>query len=129
VDQVVYTYNARGEPEEGTIYLQVKARERLKRVLRGRAIAFRLDRSDLQTWLAEPMPVVLCVHDTTLETTYWLYLQHYFENLPGFNLIRAGKTVTVYLPTKQKLDVAAVSEPAGHLEHVRKQIRGKISHV
>ena len=129
MDLTVYTYNDRGEPEEGSIYLQVKGMERVRRVRGGQAFSFRLTRSDLSTWLAEPMPVVLCLYDASVEIAYWLYLQHYFENLSGFNLFRAGKTVTVHLPASQELNAAAVDQLADHLEGVCQQLSGRVRHV
>jgi hypothetical protein len=128
-DLVIFTYNADGEPQEGAIYLQVKAAERTKRVEAGRAISFRLDRADLQAWLAEPMPVVLCVYDVAGDVAYWLYTQRHFESRPGFNLFKAGKTVGVRIPTTQVLDTAAVGKFARFLADVQKQMRGRIRHV
>jgi hypothetical protein len=129
VDLVVFTYNSTGEPEEGAIFLQVKATERASRVRGGEAISFRVARADLQTWLAEPLPVILCVYDVAAEVAYWLYLQQHFERLPGFDLFRAGTTVTVHLPVTQVLDAAAVGQFADFLEQVRRQIRGRVRHV
>lgn len=82
----------------------------------GQQIAFRLARADLVQWLAEPMPVILCVYDVTGHAAYWLHIQHYFANLAGFNLFRVGKTVTVHLPVTQIFNPDAVGYIADSIE-------------
>jgi hypothetical protein len=128
LDAMVFEYNTNGEPQPELIYLQVKATERASRVRQGQAIAFRLERSHLQAWLREPLPIFLCVYDVSLDSTYWLYIQQYFEGLRGFNLFRAPKKVTVRIPVSQSLTPAAVGQFAVYLEHVRQQRRGGVHH-
>jgi hypothetical protein len=129
VDLVLFTYNLKGEPEEGVVYIQVKATEKVNLVEGGTAVSFRLDRTDLQIWLAQPMPVILCVYDVAGDVAYWLYVQRYFESQPGFNLFALGATVSVRLPVSQVVDTNAVGTFAQFLAEVQQQIYGKISHV
>jgi hypothetical protein len=129
LDLVGFTYNADGEPEEGAIYFQVKATEKVALLRDGRAVSFRIARADLQTWLTEPMPVILCVYDVADDVAYWLYVQRYFESQPDFNLFELGKTVTVHLPVTQALSPEAVGEFDGFLDEVRRQMEGRIHHA
>jgi hypothetical protein len=128
LDLILFTYNANGELDDGAILLQIKATERTKRVQDGRSISFRMSRTDLQGWLRKVMPVILVVYDASADTAYWLYVQNYFESLPGFNLFQAGETITVHLPVSQALDPAAVRQFASFRDHVLSQIGGRIDH-
>jgi hypothetical protein len=129
LDVAVYTYNARGEAQEGAIYMQVKAAERVRLVRKGQAIAFRIERAHLQGWLTHFMPVILCVYDASTDRAYWLYVQQHYESLPGFSLFRVGETLTVHLPAAQVLAPAAIGQFANHLDSVRQQVHGRVRHV
>jgi Domain of unknown function (DUF4365) len=61
IDLVIFTYDANGEIENGQIYVQLKATDKLSRLADDSVIAFPLQRSDLQLWLREPMPWILIV--------------------------------------------------------------------
>jgi hypothetical protein len=128
-DASLFVYTDQGEAEEGLAFIQVKATERVNLVRRGTAVAFRLDRSDLQRWLFEPMPVILCLYDARGDRTFWLYIQRYFETLPGFNLFAAGETVTAHIPPTQVLTPTAVGDLAEAIRRVLRQTTGRISHA
>ena len=127
-DAIVFVYNTQGEAEEGMIFLQVKSTEKGEKHQDGQTIAFRLDRSDLQRWLMEPMPVILCVYDGSEDRTYWLYVQNYFESIAEFNLFQIGATTTVRLPISQELTPHAVGQFAEFLHDVLKQTAGSVHH-
>ena len=128
-DAIIFVYNAQGEAEEGVILLQVKSTEKADKNQDGQTIAFRLDRSDLQRWLMEPMPVILCLYDSSEDRTYWLYIQNYFESISGFNLFELGATTTVRLPTSQELTPHAIGQFAQYLHEVLQQTAGRVRHV
>ncbi len=123
IDMIVSTFNADGEQESGNIFLQVKGTERAQRLVSNQAVVFRVSRSDLQTWLAELLPVILIVYDAAADVAYWVHVQDYFRQLPGFNLFRAGKTVTMHLPGNQILNPVAVRGFAILRDHVYGQFR------
>ena len=127
-DALVFVYNENGEPEPGLLYIQVKATEKADWIDEGKCMAFRVEKAHLQHWLAEPMPVILCVYEGGSDTTVWLYVQKYFENLPNFNLFQAGQTVTVHIPKSQSLSPDAVAYFATRLESVRHQIGERVRH-
>jgi hypothetical protein len=64
----------------------------------------------LQHWLSELLPVILVVYDANSNQAYWIHVQGHFQALPGFNLFRAGKTVTVHVPAAQVLTPVAVRQ-------------------
>jgi hypothetical protein len=127
-DLLMFTYDANGEREIGEVYVQVKATETLPLLKNSAVIAWRLSRSDLASWLYSSVPVILIVYDAQGDQAYWLYVQRYFHNLPGFNLFVAGKTVTARIPSSQVLNPSAVLQFAGFRDTLILQTRGLINH-
>ena len=108
IDLELHTFTRRGEVQEGEVLLQVKARKRLHLRAGETSLAFRVERSDVIRWLAELFPVILIVYDARKDIAYWLYVQSYFHRLKGFNLFRAGETITVHIPLVNVVTPATV---------------------
>jgi hypothetical protein len=104
LDLILFTYTSSGQIESSNLFLQVKATERLKWLTTRHRASFRLHRSDLVGWLRQLLPVILIVYDAAEDRAYWLHVQGYFAALSGFNLFRAGRTVTVHLDARQFLE-------------------------
>jgi hypothetical protein len=100
----------------------------VQRVGQGRFIPYRLDRVDLGSWLTEFHPVILVIYDAPADRAYWLYVQAYFESLPGFDLKRAGETVTVRVPTSNVLDPGAIRAFARYRDQILAQMKGRVTH-
>ncbi len=128
IDLRLFTYDRHGEVESGEILLQLKATDHLRLMARGKFIAYRLDRPDLHSWLSEFQPVILVVYDAAADRASWLYVQAYFEKQPGFNLKRAGETVTVRIPISNVLDPSAIRTFARYRDRIRGQMEGKVTH-
>jgi hypothetical protein len=79
-------------------------------------------------WLAELFPVILIVYDARKEIGYWLYVQSYFRQLPGFNLFAAGETITVRIPVANVLSSSAVRQFGRFRAQVAAQIR-RVTHA
>lgn len=127
VDLMLFTYTANGEPEDECVFLQLKASDQL-RLSRGRAtFPFRLDRRDLVRWLRQMLPVILIIYDARTDAAYWLYVQSYFQKLPGFNLFAAGKTVTVNVSRDNIVNMKAVRRFARFRDRVIAQ-KSKVIH-
>jgi hypothetical protein len=107
-DLVLFTYNAKGEVENGCVFLQVKATDRLRVLSRQQAIPFRVTQSDLRHWLNEDMPVILIVYDAQADVAYWLHLRSHLASEASGYILKARGTTTVYLPLANRLDPAAV---------------------
>jgi hypothetical protein len=58
--------------------------------------------------MEEPFPVVLVLYDARRDAGYWLYVQHHFARLEGFDLARCGRRVTVAIPRSNVLDRQAM---------------------
>lgn len=110
IDLVLFTFTDAGELEPGTLYIQVKATERLK--WRREGAAFRLQRADLVGWLSQFLPVVLIVYDARVDRAYWRHVQGYIASQRGFNLFAAGKTITVHLDEGNVLTPASIRQLA-----------------
>lgn len=121
------TFNKKGEIEEGKVYFQLKATDRLKLTAQQETFPFRVSRFDLVFWLAQPLPVILVVFDAKKEVAYWLYVQSYFSREPGFNLFTAGKTITVQVPIANVVNVSAVRKFAGFRDRLVAQM-GDLKH-
>jgi hypothetical protein len=128
LDLILFTYNADGELEDGSVFLQVKAREQVVTLQGEQEIAFRVARADVQTWLRRRMPVILIVYDVAVEVAYWLYVQRYFAQLTGFDVTKAATTLTLRLPTGQTLTPDAVRRFAGFRDSILGQI-GRVDHA
>ena len=127
-DLLLSTYDSHGEVETGQVYLQLKSTDALPTRKGGEVIPWRLLRSDLASWLNSSVPIILIVYDALADRAYWLYVQRYFQAMPGFNLFAQGKTVTVHIPTSNALDTAAVRLFAHFRDAVSRQTEGIIDH-
>jgi hypothetical protein len=123
IDLEMTTFSRQGEVEEGKVFMQLKASDRLRLRPGQAAFSFRVERSDLVLWLAQPLPVILIVYDARKEAAYWLYVQSYFRRWAGFSLFTAGKTVTVQLPTSNVVNTAAMRRFARFRDRVLDQMR------
>src|SRR6476469_10009300 len=77
LDLYMTTYGAGGEAESDWVLFQVKATDHLTRTADDAAVIFRVERADLNGWLAETYPVILIVYDARGDVGYWLYVQAY----------------------------------------------------
>ncbi len=126
VDLMLFTYNADGEIENGHILVQLKATDDLKLLLDQQTIAFPVKRADLEFWLDEPMPCMLIMYDAQDDAAYWLYVQAYFADQPGFDLAQVGDTITVHIPTTNTVDQGAMGKFAEFRDTILRQLRGAI---
>jgi hypothetical protein len=123
IDLEITPFSRKGDVEEGKVLVQLKASDRL-RLRPGQAtFSYRIDRSDLVHWLAQPMPVILAIYDARKNAAYWLYVQSYFRKRTDFNLFAAGKTITVQVETANVVAPAAVRKFARFLKRVLEQTR------
>jgi hypothetical protein len=128
IDLELFTFNRKGEIEEGTILLQLKASDRLK-IRPGQAtFPFRIERKDLVLWLAQTMPVILVVYDARKDVAYWLYVQSHFQLHEGFNVFTAGKSITVQVATANVLNPEAIRKLARFRDRILEQLK-KVTHV
>ncbi|MCI0641801.1 MAG: DUF4365 domain-containing protein [Gemmataceae bacterium] len=126
IDLEIFVFNQRGEIQEGKILVQLKATARVRIEPGKRFFSFRVARSDLVLWLAQPMPVALIVYDAARDLAYWLYVQNYFAKRKNFNLFAAGKQVAVHIPVQQTVNPKAMRKLARFRKRVLEQMRDEI---
>lgn len=128
LDLILFTYNALGELEDGSILLQVKGREQVTTLEGGQEISFRVARADVQTWLRHRMPVILVVYDVATDCAYWLYVQRHFAAQATFDVATAAATMNLRLPLTQTLTPDAIRQFAGFRDAILGQF-GRIDHA
>lgn len=126
-DLTLATYNKAGEIEPGVVYLQVKATDRMPRISSGGAFSWVVSRRDLKLWLEEAYPVILAVYDGQKEKAYWLDIQRYFSDRRTADLFAGGASITVHVPSANRISPQAFTTIAQHKNDLHQQLRGKRS--
>jgi hypothetical protein len=106
IDLMVQTYNRVGEVENGRIFCQLKATNRIRISRDGRSVLCRVDKADLRYWLGELMPVILVQYDVKRNVAYWVHVQAHLTTWR--DLGRASTRTTLALPRANILDQKAV---------------------
>ena len=127
IDMTVSFYDHRGQPQNGTVYLQLKATDNLRLRDNGNITTYKVDCRDLDYWLREPSPVILVVYDTINDRAYWLYVQAHFESEIARLPSKGQKVFTVMIPTKNVVNQAAIRRFQGYNQDVIEQT-GQIQH-
>ncbi len=126
LDLQMMTYNADGELEADSVFFQLKATDHSQRTADGTAVIFRIERADLESWLAQTFPVILVVYDAVAGVAYWLYLHADFT--PGKAKVGTSRTVTVHIPAENVFDEAAVQHFAAAKAAIQAQTEGVRHH-
>lgn len=127
-DLNVYTYNSKGEYENGAIMIQLKATDRPKHLKNKKAISFSADKRDLSLWYNEPNPVVLVLYDAKNENAYWIYVQRHLRALKSFDLKKIGATYTLHIPKTSRMGEGSLKEMRGYKVDILKQLNGVITY-
>lgn len=125
-DLVLFTYDEEGYTEEGSIYIQIKACQKLN--TSGDDFVFDVDVRDYALWTAEPMPVILILFDASENRGYWLYLQRYFAEDASRKPRRNAKTVRVRIPKRQVVSRKAIRKMRACKQDVLAQLEGVIDY-
>jgi hypothetical protein len=129
IDLSIFTYDSNGAIENGSIGVQLKATDSIKLNKDGSEIHFSVETSYLESWLDEPMPVMLVVYAAKNDVAYWLYVQKYFESIPAFDLAQMGSTVTVHISIADIVNEEAVTQFAAFKQTILDQVQGVIRHA
>jgi hypothetical protein len=107
-DLILFTYDANGYAEPGSVYFQLKAAETWQAV--DSDFVFDLDIRDYNLWMEERDPVVLVLFEATSKRAYWIAVQNYFRKDVARQPKKGAKTVRVHVPTRQRVNRAAVAK-------------------
>ena len=129
-DGSIFTYNGRGEIENGNIFIQLKATDHIDRYRKRGAFSFPISKKDIDLWQREPFPVYLILFDTVSETAYWLYLQEYLQRngMTAAKMVRNSLAVLInsaqIVDEKSvrawRADKAKVLDKIGSISHAKK---------
>jgi hypothetical protein len=108
LDLFLWTFASSGEIEDGMIWIQVKATDRLEWLKNRQAIVIRVERAHLLYWLNAPLPVILIVYDGSGDLAYWVYVQRDLGGGKVFELRRAGTTFRVHVPVANLVNEEAI---------------------
>lgn len=114
-----------GELEPGSVYIQVKATDRLPRHADGRTIPWLISRRDLKLWLAETYPVILVVYDGQKDRAYGISVQRYVTGPRTPELFTAGETITVHIPVASRFNRRAIRAIARDKNILQARLRGE----
>ncbi len=127
-DFVMYTYDygsdtnfQRGGLESGSVYIQMKATDRLKTVNHETEILFRISSKHIELWRKEIMPVILIVYDVPNDIAFWIHIQNSFKT--NSFTIGTEKTRTVRIPCKNTVDAGAIQQFRDLKEEILSDIR------
>jgi hypothetical protein len=126
-DLSVYTFDGRGQYENGNLFVQLKATDNLRVDPRTGEIRFRISKRDILSWEGEPFPVYLVVFDAVRGKAYWTYLQRYFAQARISSATMTTASVEVRLPAVE-VDLAIVQSWRGDKNAVLTQI-GAVTRV
>ena len=128
-DLILCTYSDEGELENGNIYVQLKATDNIRLTGNGQSVSFALKKKDLNTWLSEPLPVILIVYDAAGNCAYWLYIQEYFENIRDSDIKKVKKYQSVSIPVRNRVSRDSVRKFVTFKKNILKQIyKNRIEH-
>jgi hypothetical protein len=125
-DLILYTYDEEGYAEEGSLYLQLKASEKLKPS--GEYFVFDIDLRDYTRWTREPMPVILILFEASTRRAYWVYIQRYFAENLSRRPRHEAKRVRVRVPKRQVVNGAAIQTLRTYKQAVLNQLEGAIDY-
>jgi hypothetical protein len=107
-DAFIFTFDDNGEIENGQIYVQLKATDKLRLSANGQQAKFTISTRDIKLWQDNFMPVYLVLYDAATRRAYWVYLQRYLEQ----RQIRAARlntnSITIGIDLGNVLDAAAI---------------------
>jgi hypothetical protein len=101
IDYVVEVFEG-GNSTGSKFDVQLKGTRRAR--IRGKTISFSLETEHVKYYLKLRAPVFLVVADVTTEEVAWVFLQRYVLEDLAASPWRTQKTVTVLLPTENRLD-------------------------
>jgi hypothetical protein len=109
-DLQMMTYNETGEIENGLIYLQLKATDKIKVLSNGETISFVLESKDIELWYNEIYPVYVILYDALVEEGYWINIRKYMNNnkIDVERQILVQDSLTVHFKRSQTLDSEAI---------------------
>lgn len=128
-DLILFTYNSEGYVEQGNVYIQLKASDRLISNPPNNEYKYRISIEDYNQWINEPLPVFMVLYDAKNSKAFWQYVQSYFELNGKQKPRRNAKSVQIRIPTRNRINKRAIYIMQKSKNRVLDQIDGIIEHV
>jgi hypothetical protein len=128
-DGIIFTYNNKGEIENGNIFVQLKATDSISRHKRKDGLSFSVGKRDINLWYGEPFPVYLVLFDAAAEKAYWLYFQKYLTKIQITPSKVKKRSLAVHIDEKNLLDSTTPEIWRSHKEKSLKQLKGSVRHA
>lgn len=109
LDLEVITFDERGYREDGQVWMQVKATDNVKKSRDGKTASIRIERRDVLAWIKEAYPAIFVLYDAAGDLAYYLPIKEHFGGHDIFERL-SGATVTVQIPTENKMSEMAMHE-------------------
>jgi hypothetical protein len=107
-DAFIFTFDGRGRIENGLVYVQLKATDKLRLSADRRRVLYSISTRDIRLWQDEFMPVYLVLYDANANVAYWVYLQQYLVR----RRIRAARlntnSLTIEIEVSTTLSTATI---------------------
>ncbi len=126
-DLQIYTYDKNGGPENGSIYVQIKATACPENYKRRWGYSYSFSKKHIDMWLDEPMPVIIVFYDALKELAYWVYVQEYL-NKKDMDF-KSQKTCTIHFDKTNFVDESAVKKWRKYKENILSEIKEVICHA
>ncbi|MGC4038428.1 MAG: DUF4365 domain-containing protein [Chitinophagaceae bacterium] len=107
-DMSVFTFDSKGEFENGNIYIQLKAKEKPKYIAGKKFLSLSINKKDIDTWYNEPNPVILVLYDVGKDRGHWVYVQQYLGKLPKFDIAKIKPNFTIRIPVTNIINKASL---------------------
>ncbi len=112
IDGWMFHFSTEGYPEDGHVFFQLKATNKLRFVNEKRCVTAKIESAHLRDWwYRKHHPVILVLYDAARDREFWLDVQAYCDELnktESHRLTIDQETVTVRIPVKSKLTLWAV---------------------
>ncbi len=128
-DGVVTTFDSKGQIENGSIFVQLKATDSISRHRKQNGFSFSISKKDIELWYDEPFPVYLVLFDAIAEKAYWLHLQKYLSELKITPSMIKGRSLTVLFDEKNFVDSMTPGIWRKHKKAALSQIKGIVTYA
>jgi hypothetical protein len=122
-DAFINFFDDKGQVENGNVYVQLKATDKIRMSKNGRYVFFTISTRDIKLWQDAFMPVYLVLYDAAAELAYWVYLQQYLERKGIRAATLITNSLTIRIDVKSVLDIASIQRWRTDKNNALKQIK------
>jgi Domain of unknown function (DUF4365) len=122
-DATIHTFSEEGDYENGKVFVQIKATDKLVYSRKNKGYQVRLDVRDLDLWLDEVFPVIVVIFDAEKERGFFIDLRRYFEE-NKIILQNIHKSKLVFVPKQNLLTPTVIQNYQTIKNKIYERIKG-----